>query len=90
MMVFPLRRSVELQTATASSRVEMLSMFVRSRPSCTRWTISLSRDESTSEIVIEERNQIIDENLPVPNRVSDIHVLACYDCETTRQRYRRE
>src|SRR6201989_1223189 len=42
MIVFPLRRSVRLKAATASSRVAMLPMFVRSRPSRTRWTISLS------------------------------------------------
>src|SRR3984893_13084207 len=40
MIVFPLRRSVRLKAATASSRVAMLPMFVRSRPSRTRWTIS--------------------------------------------------
>ena len=42
MIVFPLRRSVELKAATASSRVETLPMFVRSRPSRARRTISLS------------------------------------------------
>ena len=42
MIVFPLRRSVGFKAATASSRVETLPMFVRSRPSRTRWTISLS------------------------------------------------
>src|SRR4051794_10877960 len=42
MIVFPLRRSVRLKAATASSRVAMLPMFVRSRPSRTRRTISLS------------------------------------------------
>jgi hypothetical protein len=42
MIVFPLRRSVGFRAATASSRVETLPMFVRSRPSRTRWTISLS------------------------------------------------
>jgi hypothetical protein len=36
MIVFPLRRSVRLKAATASSRVETLPMFVRSRPSRTR------------------------------------------------------
>src|SRR5262245_12023910 len=41
-LVFPLRRSVELKAATASSRVETLPMFVRSRPSRARRTISLS------------------------------------------------
>src|SRR6266550_9622849 len=35
MIVFPLRRSVGLRAATASSRVAMLPMFVRSRPSRT-------------------------------------------------------
>src|SRR5262249_47462367 len=40
MIVFPLRRSVGLKAATASSRVDTLPMFVRSRPSRTRWTIS--------------------------------------------------
>ena len=42
MIVFPDRRSVELKFATASSRVATVLMFVRSRPSRTRWTISLS------------------------------------------------
>src|SRR5262245_7064150 len=42
MIVFPLRRTVGLKAATASSRVETLPMFVRRRPSRTRWTISLS------------------------------------------------
>ena len=39
MIVFPLRRSFGFKAATASSRVAMLPMFVRSRPSRTRWTI---------------------------------------------------
>jgi len=39
MIVFPLIRAVGLNAATASSRVETLPMFVRSRPSRTRWTI---------------------------------------------------
>ena len=43
MIVFPLRRSVGFKAATASSRVETLPMFVRSRPSRTRWTI-VARD----------------------------------------------
>src|SRR5438034_7662788 len=52
MIVFPLRRWVGLKAATASSRVEMLPMFVRSRLSRTRWTISLSwaRSDSTNEV----------------------------------------
>ena len=41
MIVFPLIRLVWLKAATASSTVETLPMFVRSRPSRTRWTISL-------------------------------------------------
>src|SRR5262249_25404200 len=36
MIVFPLRRSVGFKAATASSRVETVPMFVRSRPSRTR------------------------------------------------------
>ena len=39
MIAFPLRRPVRLKATTASSRVAMLPMFVRSRPSRTRWTI---------------------------------------------------
>jgi len=52
MIVFPLRRSVGFKAATASSRVETLPMFVRSLPSRTRWTISLSwaRSDSTNEV----------------------------------------
>jgi hypothetical protein len=42
MIVFPLILLVGLKAATASSRVETVPMFVRSRPSRTRWTISLS------------------------------------------------
>src|SRR5205814_3618926 len=38
MIVFPGRRSVGLKAATAPSRVETVPMFVRSRPSRTRWT----------------------------------------------------
>src|SRR4051812_37824603 len=51
MIVFPLRRLVGLKAATASSRVETLPMFVRSRPSRTRWTISYSwtRSDSTTK-----------------------------------------
>src|ERR1700741_157597 len=51
MIVFPLRRSVEFKAATASSRVATLPMLVRSRPSRTRWTISLSwaRSDSTTK-----------------------------------------
>ena len=39
MIVFPLRRSGRLKAAMALSRVAMLPMFVRSRPSRTRCTI---------------------------------------------------
>src|SRR6516162_9678681 len=51
MIVFPLIRLVWLKAATASPRVETLPMFVRSRPSRTRWTISLSwaRSDSTTK-----------------------------------------
>src|SRR6185436_13679371 len=51
MIVFPLIRLVGLKAATASSRVETLPMFVRSRPSRTRRTISLSwaRSDSTTK-----------------------------------------
>jgi hypothetical protein len=38
MIVFPLIRSVGLKAATASSSAATLPMFVRSRPSRTRWT----------------------------------------------------
>src|SRR5215475_4748889 len=54
MIVFPLIRSVGLKAATASSRVAMLPMFVRSRPSRTHWTISPSwarSDTRTKSIV---------------------------------------
>lgn len=40
MTVFPLRRLVELKAATASSRVATVPIFVRTRPSRTRWAIS--------------------------------------------------
>jgi hypothetical protein len=51
MIVFPLRRSVGLKAATASSRVATLPMFVRSRPSRTRCTTSPSwaRSDSTTK-----------------------------------------
>lgn len=42
MIVFPLIRLVGLKAAMASSRGVMLPMFVRDRPSRTRWTISVS------------------------------------------------
>src|SRR5262249_19011773 len=42
MIVFPVIRLVGLKAATASSRVDTLPMFVRSRPSRTRRTISLN------------------------------------------------
>jgi hypothetical protein len=42
MTVLPTRRSVELKVATASSRAEIFPRSVCSRPSRTRWTISLS------------------------------------------------
>jgi len=48
MIVFPLRRSVGLRAATASSRVATLPMFVRSRPSRTRCTTSPSWARSDS------------------------------------------
>src|SRR3954453_18764979 len=48
MIVFPLIRSVGLRAATASSRVATVPMFVRSRPSRTRRTISLSWARSAS------------------------------------------
>ena len=37
MIVFPLSRSPELKVATASSRDAVVPMFVRSRPSLTRF-----------------------------------------------------
>jgi hypothetical protein len=51
MIVLPWIRAIGLNAATASSRVETRLMFVRSRPSRTRWTISLSwaRSDSTTE-----------------------------------------
>src|SRR5512132_2578112 len=51
MLVLAARRSVALKVATASSRVAMLPMFVRSRASRTRRTISLSwaRSDSTTK-----------------------------------------
>ena len=42
MIVFPLIRSVGLKAATASSRAATLPMFVRTRPSRARRTISVS------------------------------------------------
>jgi len=40
MIVLPLTHFVGLKEATASSRVDTLPMFVRSRPSRTRWTLT--------------------------------------------------
>src|ERR671919_112637 len=53
MIVFPLIRSVGLKAATASSRVAIWPMFVRSRPSRTRWAISLSwaRSDTTTKSI---------------------------------------
>src|SRR5215475_962964 len=47
----PGRRWVGLKAATASSRAKTVPTFVRSRPSRTRWTISLSwaRSDSTTK-----------------------------------------
>ena len=52
MIVFPLIPSVGLKAATASSRAATLPMFVRSRPSRTRWTSSLNWAQSgmTNEV----------------------------------------
>jgi hypothetical protein len=44
------------------------------------------RESYPTSLLFPENSQFIDENLPVPNRVSGIHVLACDDCETTRVR----
>src|SRR2546426_159644 len=54
MIVFPLRRSVGLKAATASSRAATLPMFVRSRPSRTRWTSSLNwaRSGTTTKSIV--------------------------------------
>src|ERR1700722_7415236 len=51
MTVLPLRRWVGFKAATASSRSTTLPMFVLSRPSRTRWTISVSwaRSDSTTK-----------------------------------------
>src|SRR5205807_9465445 len=46
MIVFPLIRSDRLKAATASSRAATSPMFVRSRPTRTRWTSSLNRAQS--------------------------------------------
>src|SRR6266480_2487506 len=53
MIVFPLRR-VWLKAATASSRAATLPMFVRSRPSRTRWTTSLNwaRSGTTTKSIV--------------------------------------
>lgn len=50
MIVFPLIRSVGLKAATASSRDATLPMFVRSRPSRTRWAISISWARSDTTV----------------------------------------
>jgi len=54
MIVFPLIRSVGLKAATASSRAATLPMFVRSRPSQTRWTSSLNwaRSGTTTKSIV--------------------------------------
>src|SRR5262247_1135125 len=54
MIVFPLRRSVGLKAATASSRVETLPIFVRSRPFRARWTTSLNwaRSGTTTKSIV--------------------------------------
>src|SRR5690348_1810247 len=53
MIVLPLIRLVGLKAATASSRLAMLPMLVRSRPSRTRWTISPSwaRSDTTTKSI---------------------------------------
>src|SRR5215472_10626158 len=54
MIVFPLIRSVGLKAATASSRSATLPIFVRSRPSRTRWTSSLNwaRSGTTTKSIV--------------------------------------
>ena len=54
MIVFPLIRLAGLKAATASSRVAILPMFVRRRPSRTRWAISFSwaRSDSTTKSIV--------------------------------------
>src|SRR5436853_3600507 len=54
MIVFPLIRSVRLKAATASSRAATLPMFVRSRPTRTRWTSSLNwaRSGTTTKSIV--------------------------------------
>src|SRR6266850_1985307 len=54
MIVFPLIRSVGLKAATASSRAATLPMFVRSRPTRTRWTSSLNwaRSGTTTKSIV--------------------------------------
>src|ERR1700760_1333143 len=53
MIVFPLCRFLGLRAVTSSSSVATLPMLVRSRPSRTRWTISLSwaRSDSTTKSI---------------------------------------
>src|SRR3982750_1165144 len=54
MIVFPLIRSFRLKAATASSRAATLPMFVRSRPTRTRWTSSLNwaRSGTTTKSIV--------------------------------------
>src|SRR5437763_11170094 len=57
MIVFPLIRSVRLKAATASSRAATLPMFVRRRPTRTRWTSSLNwaRSGMTTKSTVRPR-----------------------------------
>src|SRR6516162_6638592 len=63
MIVFPLIRSVGLKAATASSRAATLPMFVRSRPSRTRWTASLNWARSgtnSNASVVPGKSDLVD------------------------------
>src|SRR4051794_15839881 len=74
MIVFPVRRSVGLSAATAASRGATLPMLVRSRPSRTRRTISLSwaRSDSTTKSIAR----------PSAGRADNSHECSCASNQT--------
>lgn len=48
------------------------------------------RERYYTSLGFPEDRQFIDEDSPLPKRVSCIHVLTCHDCEAARQSYRWE
>src|SRR5438105_1862028 len=85
MIVFPLIRSVRLKAATASSRAATLPMFVRSRPTRTRWTSSLNwaRSGTTTKSIVRPPEGRAHGEVDVARQRCEV---ACLDGHILRQR----